>query len=113
METYFRYDLEKVGKGVRSRIKAAHIREEMANKRQAGAAPFYPRLRCPVLILRATQGILRADDILLPDEVVNGMLAEIPDASCVDIEGTHHYSILFQPHVRRDEEIDRFLTQTR
>jgi pimeloyl-ACP methyl ester carboxylesterase len=109
IETYFRYDIETMEEGVRSRIQPEHIREEVSNKRQAGAAQFYPMLACPVLILRATDGILSPDDILLPAPAVKRMTEEIPDARCVDITGTNHYSILFQPNRQRDDEIRSFV----
>jgi pimeloyl-ACP methyl ester carboxylesterase len=109
IESYLRYDVEPVENGVRSRIQPAHIREEVASKRSTGAAPFYPKLSCPVLILRATDGIFSPDDILLPADAVQQMLREIPDARCKDITGTNHYSILFQPNAERDRAILAFL----
>ncbi len=108
IEAYFRYDLVETEEGVRSRIRLSHIQEEMANKRQTGASQFYPKIQCPVLILRATQGILTDDDLLLPPEAVETMLQQIPTARCVDVPGTDHYSILFQPNPERDREILAF-----
>ena len=109
IEAYFRYDLEEVEAGVRSRIRLAHIHEEISNKRHTGAAQFYPKISCPVLILRATEGVVVPDDILLPEEAVERMLREIPDARRVDVEGSNHYSSLFQPNETRDRAILDFL----
>jgi len=109
IETYFRYDVIEDEGGVRSRIHPAHIREEVSNKRETGAAQYYSKLNCPVLILRATEGILTPDDILLPDHAVEKMMNAISNARCVDITGTNHYSILFQPNKVRDTEISTFL----
>lgn len=109
IEAYFRYDLEEVEEGVRSRIQLVHIQEEISNKRKTGAAQFYPEISCPVLILRATEGVVVPDDILLPEEAVERMLREIPDARRVDVEGLNHYSILFQPNETRDSAILNFL----
>jgi len=39
------------------------------------------------------------------------MLKEIPDARCVPIDGTNHYSILFQPNPTRDDAVDNFLSR--
>jgi pimeloyl-ACP methyl ester carboxylesterase len=111
IETYFRYDLEDVENGMRSRIRLAHIQEEVKNKRQTGAAPFYSKISCPVLILRAPEGILVEDDILLPQGAVNRMLKDIPDARIVNVKGTNHFSILFQPNEERDQSILTFLSQ--
>jgi len=110
IENYLVYDIKPVAEGVRSRIRPEHIREEISNKRQTGAAPYYSRLTCPVLILRATDGILTPDDVLLPEAAVAKMEREIADARCVDIDGTNHYSILFQPNAKRDREILAFLS---
>ena len=109
IETYFRYDLTEGSEGVRSKIQPKHIREEVSNKRETGAGQYYSKLNCPVLILRATEGILTPDDILLPDHAVQKMMNDIPNARYVDLKGTNHYSILFQPNIVRDREISAFL----
>jgi len=109
IEAYFRYDIVKNQDGVRSKIQPQHIREEVSNKRETGSSQYYSKLNCPVLILRATEGILTPDDILLPDHAVEKMMNDIPNARCVDIKGTNHYSILFQPDIVRDREISAFL----
>jgi pimeloyl-ACP methyl ester carboxylesterase len=111
IETYFRYDLTESAGGVRSRIDPAHIREEMVNKRRSGSGELFSRLGCPVLILRATVGIVIPDDILLPRAAVDEMLREIPDARCVDLPGTNHYSIVLQPNAERDRAIREFLAE--
>ena len=109
IEAYFRYDMEEVEGGVRSRIRKESILEEMANKRETGIAHLYSKIACPVLILRATDGILAGDDILLPEPAVERMVKEIPDARRFDVIGTNHYGIIFQPHAGRDQTILNFL----
>ncbi len=112
IEAYFRYESEEVEGGVRSRINPDHIQEESQNMRQASTAEYYPKIVCPVLILRATDGILSPDDLVLPEAAVERMLSEIKDARRVDVAGTHHYSILMQPNEQRDEAILDFLTES-
>ena len=70
---------------------------------------FYGKVVCRVLILRATEGIVSQDDLLLPESVVEGMLREIPNAKRVDIEHANHYAIIFQPSAVRDRAIMEFL----
>ena len=70
---------------------------------------FYSQLQVPTLILRATHGLLTEDDLLLPEDVIDRMVQEIPHARRIDIEGTNHYSILFQPNAHRDQAILEFL----
>jgi len=109
METYFRYEVEKVKGGVRSRVHPKHIEEEAKNLGKVDSTKFYERVKAPTLILRATKGMLAEDDLLLPDGVADRMVREIPNAKRVDVEGTNHYSILFQPNKSRDQAILEFL----
>ncbi len=110
METYFRYEVEKAKRGVRSRVHPKHIEEEAKNLGEVDSRKFYKRVKVPTLILRATKGMLAKDDLLLPENVVERMVREIPNAKRVDIEGANHYSILFQPNKKRDQAILEFLT---
>jgi pimeloyl-ACP methyl ester carboxylesterase len=109
LDTYFRYEVEALEEGVRSRIQAAHIEEEVLNLKEVEAAGFYSRIRCPVLILRATDGILTQDDLVLPETAVQRMVREIPNARRVDVAGSNHFSILLQPNEQRDRAITGFL----
>ena len=109
IEGFFRYEIEAVAGGVRSGVQPDHIREEICNLHTVNPADYYPRIRCPVLILRATDGTLAPDDRLLPDSALQRMLQEIPEAYCVPVEGTNHYSILLQPNPARDGAVHAFL----
>jgi len=109
METYFRYEVEKVKGGVRSRVHPKHIEEEAKNLGKVDPTKFYKRVKAPTLILRATKGMLAEDDLLLPGGVADRMVREISNAKRVDVEGTNHYSILFQPEKARDQAILEFL----
>ena len=112
IEAYFRYESEEVEGGVRSKIHPDHIHEESQNMRKAVPSEFYPKVVCPVLILRATDGILSQDDLILPESAAERMVSEMADAQCVDILGTNHYSIVLQPNERRDEAILDFLAES-
>ena len=109
LETYFRYEVEAVDGGVRSRVQPDVVEEEIRNLQSFDAAARYPAVRCPVLILRADKGMLADDDILLPEQAVARMLREIPDASRVDVPGANHYSIVFQDSGERDRSMLAFL----
>jgi pimeloyl-ACP methyl ester carboxylesterase len=108
-ETYFRYEVETVADGVRSRVDPQHIEEESANLRKVDTAQYYSKVLCPTLILRATKGLLAKDDLVLPKDVAERMVRKIPNARCVDLKDTNHYTILFQPNKRRNQEILKFL----
>jgi pimeloyl-ACP methyl ester carboxylesterase len=108
-ENYVRYEIEELDGGVMTNIDPKHIGEESLNFAQTDTSLFYGQISCPTLILRATKGLLAEDDILLPEEVVDQMVREIPIARRVDIAGTNHYSILFQPNPVRDQTLLQFL----
>jgi len=109
LEDYFRYESEAVEGGVRSRINPANIQEEVQNIQQEVPSEYFPKVTCPVLILRATDGIFSNDDLVLPESAVDRMVSEIPEALRVDIKGTNHFSILFQSNEMRDRAIREFL----
>ncbi len=110
IETYYRYEIEPVEGGVRTNINPAHIQEESLNVRKIDCNALYSDVHCPVLILRATEGLINQDDLLLPEGVLKKMLGQIPDARRFDVKGTNHYGIIFQPHDGRDQAIYNFLT---
>jgi pimeloyl-ACP methyl ester carboxylesterase len=108
-ETYFRYEVEEVKGGVRSRVRPEHIEEEAGNLRKMDSSQFYSKVEAPTLILRATKGMLAEDDLVLPEDVAERMVRAIPKARKVDVEGTQHYSMLFQPNSMRDRMLLDFL----
>jgi pimeloyl-ACP methyl ester carboxylesterase len=111
METYFHYEVEKVKGGLRSRVHPKHIEEEAKNLGKVDSRQFYKKVTSPTLILRATKGLLAKDDLVLPKDVAERMVREIPNAKKVDLKGTNHYSILFQPNKMRDQTILKFLSE--
>jgi pimeloyl-ACP methyl ester carboxylesterase len=111
METYFQYEVERVKGGLRSRVHPKHIEEEAKNLGKVDSRQFYKKVTSPTLILRATKGLLAKDDLVLPKDVAERMVREIPNAKKVDLKGTNHYSILFQPNKKRDQAILKFLDE--
>jgi len=111
IEAYYRYEIEEVEGGVKTNIDPAHIQEEAANIRKLDCAPFYPELKCKVLILRAPIGLFSLNDLLLPQDVIDKMMQEIPDVRRFDVEGTNHYGIVMQPHEARDRAIRKFIEE--
>jgi pimeloyl-ACP methyl ester carboxylesterase len=112
IENYYRYEIEETDDGVRTNITPAHIAEEADNIRKVKCSEYYARVRCNVLILRATDGLLSDDDLLLPGSVVDRMLREIPKPRWVNVPGANHYGMIFQPHPARDQAIRKFLRET-
>jgi pimeloyl-ACP methyl ester carboxylesterase len=108
-ERYFRHDVIETKRGVRSRINPAHIRQEIDDIRDKNFAQYYGDITCETLILRATEGFLGNDDLLLPADAVARMLSTMHGATEMAVEGTHHFSILFNPHAERDQALMSFL----
>lgn len=111
LETYYQYEIEAVDGGVRSSLNPAHIQEERENLGKMDVSQFYEKISCPMLILRATNGMVAEDDLLLPRDVVGTMVQKIPHARYVDIPGTNHYSIVFDQNGIRDRAIREFLRE--
>jgi len=111
MKNYFRYEVEEVPGGVRSRVQPKHIEEEVLNLGKVDSTQFYSQVISPTLILRATNGMLAEDDLLLPKDVAERMVREIPDARTLDVAGTHHYTILLQPNKKRDQALLDFFKE--
>jgi pimeloyl-ACP methyl ester carboxylesterase len=109
LEDYFQYESQAVAGGVRSRINPANIQEEIQNIQQEVPSEYFSKVTCPVLILRATDGIFSKDDLVLPESALDRMVSEIPEALRVDIQGANHFSILFQSNEMRDQAIREFL----
>ena len=109
IEGYYLYELENVEGGVRCNINPAHILEESGNVRKFEPDMFYSKVHSNVLILKATDGLVSQDDLLLPEPVVDRMVHEIPHAKRFDVEGVNHYGVVFQPHSKRDRAILDFL----
>ena len=110
IENYYKHEIESTEAGVKTNINPENIVEEAGNVRTIKSRSFYPRLKCRTLILKATDGLLSKDDLLLPEDVVGVMTQEIPAATRFDVEGTNHYGIIFQPHEKRDQAIRQFLS---
>ena len=86
-----------------------HIQQEINDIRRKDIAGYYRDITCDVLILKATQGFLCDDDRLLPQDAVTEMLNVIPRSQEMAVEGTNHFSILFDRHDARDNALSSFL----
>jgi pimeloyl-ACP methyl ester carboxylesterase len=109
MENYYRYECEEAAGGVRSRIRPENITEERTNLLAADTSRYYQDVRCPVLVLRATQGMLTGDDLVLPPDATQRLRRDLPSARVVDLPGINHFSVLFQPSPERDQALREFL----
>jgi pimeloyl-ACP methyl ester carboxylesterase len=70
---------------------------------------LYPRVTCPVLIIRAGAGMVGKDDQALNDSVIATMLAGMPTARVVTIPEAGHTSLITIPSEARDAAVLEFL----
>jgi pimeloyl-ACP methyl ester carboxylesterase len=108
-EDYYRYDCIKVPGGVKSGTSSATVAEERANLNKVDFSRFYPQVRCPVLVLRAGQGMLAPDQLVLPDDATARLLRDLPQARLVELDRLNHFSIIFQPSPQRAQAVKEFL----
>ncbi len=111
LENCYWYEVQNDSEGVKSRMRPENIQEELENLSETDLRETYEKISCPVLILRATQGMLQEDDLLLPRDVTETMLRMIPDARVEDVPGMNHYTIVFQPSPERTTAIHSFLSE--
>lgn len=108
---YFTHDVEPGPRGgVRSKVARHAVEEEVANLERTRLWVWHHRVAAPTLLLRAPDGLLRADDCLMTQEEAEAMAAAIPDCRLVVVPGANHYTILLgdQPVARR--EVEAFLS---
>jgi pimeloyl-ACP methyl ester carboxylesterase len=68
IEAYHRYEIEPAPDGgVQTNIDLAHIIEDVTNVSKVNCEALWSQLQCPVLILRAPNGLISKDDLLLPE----------------------------------------------
>ncbi|MEW5912175.1 MAG: alpha/beta hydrolase [Thermodesulfobacteriota bacterium] len=109
IEDYFRYECEEVEGGVRSRVRPENIAEERQSLLGKDTSVYYQDIHCPVLVLRATRGMIAQDDLVLPADAAERLRRDLPTAKVVDLEGLNHFSMLFQPDQARDQALRDFL----
>lgn len=90
-EEYARYAIEPAEHGgVRLKFRPHVLRETVAALRTLDLLTFLKHIACPTLIIRATEGHLRAD-------VAERMVQELPDGRLAVVEGANHNVMLDKP----------------
>lgn len=80
--------------GVRPKADRQAITEDLRAHFDYSMCLHFPNLRCPVLFVRPTEGLLgEKGHVYTPAEAEN-IAAEIPDCRRIDVEGVNHYTLL-------------------
>jgi pimeloyl-ACP methyl ester carboxylesterase len=89
-ERYFRYELEPVEGGVRSRSNREAVLEDSSYGASHTAYELWPSLTMPVLLLRATREILPGMGRIVSDADRARFPTEVPTATAVDVDANHY-----------------------
>jgi pimeloyl-ACP methyl ester carboxylesterase len=109
LERYFRYDVEPVEDGVRSKVPRHAIEEELAGLTRSRLWVLHHRIAAPTLLLRAPDGLLTADDCLMTQEEAEAMAHAIPRCRLAVVPGSNHYTIVLGEHPVVRRELAAFL----
>ncbi len=110
LEHYFRYDVEVLPSGaVRSKVSKPAIEEEVANLARERLWVLHHQVKCPTLILRASDGLLTATDCLMTQDEAEAVAHGIPKSKLVVVPKTNHYTVLLGNHPKTRQAIRRFL----
>ena len=105
-ETYFRWELEPTDDGVRIRTDLGAVAEDSTYATQQDVYGLWPRLRCPVLVVRASKPMTPGVGLVITQEDADRFGTEVDDAMVIDVD-IDHYSILISPPAIT--AIERFL----
>jgi hypothetical protein len=89
-ERYFRYELEPVEGGVRSRSNREAVLEDSAYGGSYSPYPLWPSLTMSVLLLRATREILPGMGRIVSDADRARFPTEVATATAVDVDANHY-----------------------
>jgi len=109
LEDYYSYDCQEGPGGVVSGTSLATTQQERANLNQVDVSRFYPQVGCPVLVLRAAQGVLAPEQMVLPSDATANLLAALPQAELAEMHKLNHFTIIFHPHAERARAVETFL----
>jgi 3-oxoadipate enol-lactonase len=95
-DSYFAWELEPVDDNVRIRTDLAAVGEDSAYASTHDVYGLWPRLLCPVLLVRAGRPIAPGGGLVVSLSDAERFAAEARDATVLDVEADH-YSILISP----------------
>lgn len=112
LERYLREDMETKPDGsVRSKSSAAGIEIDLDIHFWDNVWFHLPHVRCPVLYLRPTEGLLGTTGHVYSDEEASKLVGKIPDCRYQKIAGGNHYTFLIQDNPPVVPSIEKFLEE--
>jgi pimeloyl-ACP methyl ester carboxylesterase len=95
-DSYFAWELEPVDDTVRIRTDLAAVSEDSAYPSTHNVYELWPRLLCPVLLVRASRLMAPGGGLVVSRADAERFAAEAHNATVVDVDADH-YSILISP----------------
>ena len=81
---------------MRIRTDLAAVSEDAPTRRKHDVYDLWPRIRCPVLLVRATTPLVPGGGLVVSAADAERFAAEIPHAEVVNLDADH-YSVLIDP----------------
>jgi lipase len=110
---HFSYDLAGEPPSLHARIVEACIKPDWRDVLdQAAVGRRLEKIRVPLLMVRAPDGLTGKGDQVVPDEVRDAIMKKVPQMQVVDIPRTNHHTILFSEAGARAvaQEIEKFVS---
>jgi pimeloyl-ACP methyl ester carboxylesterase len=99
---YYLYDLEEVEDGYRPKASSAAAREDSPSVfRSSPTADEMRNIRCPVTLVRASEGFFPGSAPVISDETRDAMAGVLDLRSDTLLEGATHYTMLWPEYVPR------------
>jgi len=96
-DNYFEWELEPVdGSTVRIRTDLAAVTEDAADAAKHDVYDLWPRIRCPVILVRATTPLVPGGGLVVSAADAERFAAETPHAEVVNLD-SDHYSVIIDP----------------
>jgi len=112
LEHYLREDVLTLPDGsVRSKSSADALEHDLDMHFWSNVWFHLPFLRCPVLFLRPTEGLLGTTGHVYSDEEAQSLVSKIPDCRHEDVSGGNHYTFLIQDHPPVAPFMEKFLAE--
>jgi len=105
---HYLYDLEAVAGGVSPRTSKEAVLADVLYGAGQDPKLFWPRLRMPTLLLRATRMLLPGTGFVVGESLRDAFLAAAPSAEAGEIDA-NHYGVMAHPEALR--AIDDFLAR--
>jgi lipase len=108
------YDLEEVEGGYRPKTSRAAAEEDSPSVSTASpTAEEMQNIRCPVALVRASEGFFPGSAPLIPDETRDAMARVLNLRSDTLLEGANHYTMLWPPYIQQWAHLCRDLDWAR